>query len=124
MEKYNISVDVQTKFLPDQSDAEDDKFAFCYTITIYNEGELAAKLLRRHWIITNAEGYEQSVKGDGVIGEQPYLEPGESFRYTSGAIIDTPVASMHGSYEMLSDDGTTFQAIISAFTLAVPDLVH
>lgn len=124
MQKYNISVVVQSKFLPEQSDIEDDKFAFCYTITISNEGTVGAKLLRRYWLITNAEGEEHEVEGEGVVGEQPLLMPGESFRYTSGAIIDTPVGSMQGSYDMISQDGTQFEAVIEPFTLAMPELVH
>lgn len=124
MEKYLINVEVQTKFLPEQSEIDEDKFAFCYTITIFNDGQLPAKLMRRHWLITNANGYKREIEGEGVIGKQPHLMPGESFRYTSGAILDTPVGSMQGSYEMLSDDGTTFKAYISPFSLAMPELVH
>jgi ApaG protein len=124
MEKYKISVDVQTKYLDEQSNIDDDKFVFCYTITIYNDGDISAKLLSRHWQITNAEGKVREIEGKGVIGEQPHLHPGESFRYTSGAIIDTPVGSMQGSYEMLGDDGTSFLAEISPFSLAVPEMIH
>ncbi len=124
MEKYKINIDVQTKFMPEQSDFDEDKFVFCYTITLINDGCLPAKLLRRNWRITNANGKIHEIEGEGVIGEQPHLEPGESFRYTSGAIIDTPVASMEGTYDMLCDDGTSFQAIISPFPLAMPELVH
>lgn len=124
MDKYKINVDVQTKFLSEQSNVEDDQYAFCYTITIFNQGDTPATLMRRHWQITNADGQVREVEGKGVIGEQPHLHPGESFRYTSGAVIDTPVGSMQGTYEMLSDDGTTFKAQILPFRLAVPEMVH
>lgn len=122
--KYNICVDVQTKFLPEQSIPEDNRFAFCYTITIHNKGELPAKLLSRHWKITNSEGSVKEIEGEGVVGEQPHLRAGESFRYTSGAIIDTPVGAMQGTYFMIADDGFNFNAEIPAFSLAVPTLVH
>ena len=121
---YNIKVDVQTKYLPDESDPESDRFAFSYTITIHNRGTRPTVLLSRHWKITNAAGETKEVKGKGVIGEQPQLRPGESFRYTSGAIINTPIGIMAGSYTMLADDGIQFEADIPAFRLAVPEVVH
>ena len=97
---------------------------FAYTITVENHGEVAAKLLSRHWIITDAENRVQEVKGKGVIGEQPHLKHGESFQYTSGTMIETPVGSMQGSYQMQADDGHTFNAVIAPFTLAVPGVLH
>lgn len=122
--EHKIKIEVKTKFLPEQSEPEEAKFAFCYTITIYNQGEFPTKLVSRRWKITNSEGDEKVVEGLGVVGEQPYLNPGESFRYTSGAILDTPVGAMEGSYKMLSDDGESFDALIPAFRLAVPEMVH
>ena len=97
---------------------------FAYTITIRNEGTVPARLLSRHWIITDANGKVQEVVGDGVVGEQPHLEPGEGFRYSSGAILETPVGSMQGRYRMVADDGEHFDAPIAPFTLAVPGLLH
>ena len=122
--EQKIKIDVKTKFLADQSDPDQAKFAFSYTITIINHGKLPTKLLSRRWKITNSEGDEKVVEGLGVVGEQPYLNPGESFRYTSAAIIDTPVGAMEGSYQMLCDDGEKFEAMIPAFSLAVPEMVH
>jgi ApaG protein len=101
-----------------------NRFVFAYTITIRNEGNQSAKLLTRHWIINDANGNVQEVHGEGVVGEQPYLKPGESFQYTSGTVIETPVGSMEGSYQMLSEDGTPFDADIPAFTLSLPNKLH
>jgi len=97
---------------------------FAYTITIRNEGEVPAKLLTRHWIITDANGRVQEVRGDGVVGEQPYLKPGQGFRYSSGAVLETPVGTMQGSYQMITDDGAKFDAAIPAFRLAMPGMLH
>jgi ApaG protein len=97
---------------------------FSYTITISNTGKLAAKLLTRHWVITDANGEVQEVHGEGVVGEQPYLRPGESFEYTSGTVMDTPVGSMEGSYQMVTDDGSAFDARIPVFTLSMPNALH
>ena len=97
---------------------------FSYTITIRNEGEVPAKLLTRHWVITDANGRSQEVRGDGVVGEQPYLKPGQGFRYSSGAVLETPVGAMQGSYQMVADDGATFDAAIPAFRLAIPGMLH
>ena len=119
-----ILVQVQTAWLPDHSAPEDGRYAFSYTITIENAGDSAAQLISRHWIITDANGVEQEVRGDGVIGEQPRLAPGESFRYTSGAVIRTPVGSMRGAYEMAKDDGSRFEAPIPPFTLARPGTLN
>ena len=121
---HRISVDVSTNFLDEQSEPELDRYVFSYTITIANQGDVAASLLSRHWIITDANGKVQEVRGDGVVGEQPHLNPGERFRYSSGTVLETPVGSMEGSYQMLADDGVRFDAPIAPFTLAVPGLLH
>jgi ApaG protein len=97
---------------------------FAYTITIRNAGSVAARLVSRHWVITDATGKVEEVRGDGVVGEQPLIKPGESYRYTSGAAIATPVGTMHGSYRMTVADGTAFEAPIPAFTLAMPRVLH
>ena len=122
--RYKISVDVQTTYLDDQSEPRDQRYVFAYTITIRNDGEVAAKLLTRHWIITDANGRVQEVRGDGVVGEQPYLKPGQGFRYSSGAVLETPVGTMQGSYQMVADDGAQFDAPIAAFRLAMPGMLH
>ena len=122
--QHQISVDVQTTYVDVQSAPDDDRYVFAYTITISNEGSIPAQLLSRHWIITDSNGAVQEVRGEGVVGEQPHLEPGESFRYTSGAIIKTPVGSMRGSYQMIADDGETFDAEIAPFSLSIPRTLH
>ncbi len=121
---HRICVEVETEYLDEQSDPKEERYVFAYTITIRNEGDAAARLLGRHWIITDANGKVQEVRGDGVVGEQPHLQPGQGFRYSSGAVLETPVGSMHGSYHMLGDDGQHFEAPIAAFTLAMPGLLH
>jgi len=125
-EKYNIRVTVDTVYVEDQSDPETDRYGyvFAYTITIENSGSITARLLNRHWIITDASGQVQEVKGEGVVGEQPILQPGGTFRYTSAAMIETPVGTMTGSYEMVADDGVRFDAEIPAFKLSAPNLLH
>jgi ApaG protein len=122
--KHKITVQAKVTFIPDQSDPESNRYAFAYTITVTNTGTLAARLISRHWIITDSESQVQEVRGDGVVGEQPLLEPGQSFQYTSGAIIATPVGTMRGTYHMLADDGTKFDADIPEFTLAMPRMLH
>ncbi|MBI2801447.1 MAG: Co2+/Mg2+ efflux protein ApaG [Gammaproteobacteria bacterium] len=121
---YLIGITTETSFVAEQSDPERNRYVFAYTITIENTGRVAAQLLSRHWIITDAAGQVQEVKGDGVVGEQPYLEPGESFRYTSGAVLETPVGTMQGSYQMIADDGQRFEAPIQVFRLSVPNVLH
>jgi len=121
---YDVKVSVKTTYIPEQSDPDADRYVFAYTITIHNEGSMAAKWLTRHWIINDANGNVQEVHGEGVVGEQPFLRPGESFQYTSGTVIETPVGSMHGSYQMLAEDGTPFDAQIPAFTLSLPHKLH
>ena len=121
---YEIIVQVQTRFLVEQSAPESDRYVFSYTIRIANAGTVAARLVSRHWIITDANGKIEEVRGDGVVGEQPWLRPGQDFHYTSGAVLETPVGTMRGSYHMLADDGTAFDAAIPQFTLSVPRTVH
>jgi len=122
--RYQISVSAQSAYIREQSQPDQERYVFAYTITIQNTGFSAARLLNRHWIITDANGKVQEVRGEGVVGEQPHLGPGESFRYTSGTILETPVGSMHGSYEMIADDGTRFEARIDPFSLAMPMRLH
>lgn len=122
--RHRIDIEVQTTYLDDQSEPRERRYVFAYTITIRNEGEIAAKLLTRHWIITDANGRVQEVRGDGVVGEQPRLEPGQGFRYSSGAVIETPVGVMYGSYQMIADDGERFDAPIAPFRLAKPGVLQ
>src|SRR5580704_16227003 len=119
-----IRVDVETSYVDEQSDPRESRYVFAYTITIRNEGAVPARLLTRHWIITDANGKVQEVRGDGVVGEQPHLQPGQGFRYSSGAVLETPVGAMQGSYQMIADDGATFDANIPAFRLAMPGMLH
>ncbi|MHB1145312.1 MAG: Co2+/Mg2+ efflux protein ApaG [Thiobacillus sp.] len=122
--KYHISVSVNTAYLAEQSDPSADRYVFAYTITIANTGTVAAQLISRHWIITDAENVTQEVKGLGVVGEQPLLRPGESFEYTSGTAMATPVGTMRGSYQMVAEDGNKFDAEIPVFTLSMPRVLH
>ena len=118
--EHRIRVDVETSYLDDQSDPRHSRYVFAYTITVRNEGQVLA----RHWVITDANGKVEEVRGDGVVGEQPYLKPGQGFRYSSGAVIETPVGSMQGSYQMLADDGAQFDAPIEPFRLAMPGILQ
>ncbi len=120
----NINNHVATNYINEQSEPDSDRYVFAYTITITNSGDVAAQLISRHWIITDANGKVQEVNGDGVVGEQPRLNPGEAFRYSSGAILETPVGAMQGLYRMEADDGIAFDAPIAPFTLAVPGLLN
>lgn len=122
--EYRIEVSARSTFVRDQSVPDEDKYVFAYTVTIRNTGTVAAQLKTRHWIITDAKGHIQEVRGEGVVGEQPHLSPGESFRYTSAAMLETPVGTMHGSYQMTADDGTEFVAPIPPFGLALPNMIH
>lgn len=122
--KYQVTVKVHTEFIPEQSNLEQDRYVFAYTITIANSGNIAAQLISRHWVIADANRQIQEVRGLGVVGEQPLLQPGESFEYTSGCVINTPVGTMHGSYQMVADDGNKFDAPIEAFTLNMPRVLH
>ncbi len=122
--RYSIHIKAEPAYIPEQSDPLEDRYVFAYTITLHNTGDIAARLLTRHWIITNANGEVQEVRGDGVVGNQPYLKPGEGYQYTSGSIMETPVGSMRGSYQMIADDGTHFDAKIPTFTLAAPGTLN
>jgi ApaG protein len=122
--KYQISISVDTAYLAEQSDPAADRYVFSYTISIANTGTVAAQLISRHWIITDADSVVQEVKGLGVVGEQPLLRPGESFEYTSGTAMATPVGTMHGTYQMVADDGNKFDAEIPQFTLSMPRVLH
>ena len=122
--KYDVSVQAAATFVPEQSDEQENRYVFAYTITITNTGGVAAQLLRRHWIITDASNQVQEVSGLGVVGEQPYLRPGESFQYSSGSSIATPVGTMRGTYQMVAEDGTKFDANIPEFVLSVPRVLH
>jgi len=121
---YEIRIKVVTQYVDDQSEPDGDRYVFAYTITIENLSDVPAQLLSRHWLITDANGKVQEVNGDGVVGEQPRLDPGETFRYSSGAILETPVGAMQGRYRMQADDGIDFDAPIPPFTLAVPGILH
>jgi ApaG protein len=123
-EKYDIEVSARTQYLPDQSDDAAGRWVFAYTITLRNRGTVAAQLVSRHWIITDAQQQVQEVRGLGVVGEQPRLEPGQSYEYTSGTSLATPVGTMRGSYQMVAADGTRFDAPIPEFTLSVPRVLH
>ena len=122
--KYAFSVSVQSAYLPDQSSPDDSKYAFAYTVTISNIGSVAAQLISRHWIITDANNQVQEVKGLGVVGAQPLLQPGQQFEYTSGTLLPTPIGSMRGTYKIVAEDGTLFDALIEPFTLAVPKMLN
>jgi ApaG protein len=121
---YEIRIHVATQYVDDQSEPDVDRYVFAYTITIENLSNVPAQLLSRHWVITDANGKVQEVSGDGVVGEQPKLDPGETYRYSSGAVLETPVGAMQGSYRMHADDGGDFDAPIPPFTLAVPGVLH
>ena len=119
-----IRVEVETSYVDEQSDPTESRYVFSYTITIRNEGAVSARLLTRHWIVTDANGKVQEVRGDGVVGEQPHLKPGQGFRYTSGTMLETPVGAMQGTYEMIDDNGQRFDALIQPFRLAMPGIVQ
>ena len=123
-ERDSIEIKTACRFIPEQSDVEAERYVFAYHITIRNTGSVSAQLMSRHWIITDAEGAVQEVKGAGVVGQQPVLQPGEQFEYTSGCTIASPVGTMKGSYQMVSEDGTHFDAPIAEFTLAMPRTLH
>jgi ApaG protein len=122
--KNHIDVSAVSAYLADQSSPESSEFAFAYTITITNRGEQAAQLISRHWIITDGNDEVQEVKGEGVVGEQPILPPGASFEYTSGTLMQTPTGTMRGSYQMIAEDGTSFDADIPMFSLRATKTLH
>lgn len=122
--RHHVDVRVRTSYLDNQSEPDANRYVFAYTITITNDGEVPAKLLTRHWVITDGNEKVQEVHGEGVVGEQPHISPGMSFEYTSGAVLETPFGTMHGSYQMLGDDGTQFDAEIPPFLLSVPRQLH
>ena len=122
--EHDIQIEVETAYIEEQSQPSASRYVFAYTITISNEGHLSAKLLTRHWIITDADGKVQEVRGVGVVGEQPDLAPGESFRYTSGTMIETAVGTMGGSYQMIDENGAPFDAEIPEFVLSAPRTLH
>jgi ApaG protein len=121
---HDIAVSVETRFIDDQSKPQDNRFVFAYTITIHNRGSVGARLISRHWVITNANGDIREVRGDGVVGEQPWMRPGEGYEYTSGAVLETAVGTMRGSYQMVAEDGTHFDADIPSFVLSIPRTLH
>jgi len=122
--KYAIEIVVQTQYLPEQSEPEAGRHAFSYSITIANSGSVAAQLISRHWLITDADGKVQEVRGLGVVGHQPLLQPGQSFEYTSGCVLATPVGTMKGSYQMVAEDGEQFETAIPEFVLSMPRILH
>ncbi|KIP88680.1 MULTISPECIES: Co2+/Mg2+ efflux protein ApaG [Pseudomonas] len=122
--RYQIDVSIVTRYLPEQSQPQQNRFAFAYDVTIANTGSLPAQLLSRHWLITDGNGQVQEVRGAGVIGEQPLIEPGTSHSYSSGTLMATQVGTMQGSYQMIADDGKRFDAPIAPFRLAVPGALH
>lgn len=121
---YALDIEIATRYLGDQSEPEQDRYVFAYTINIRNTGKVPARLLSRRWLITDANGKVQQVEGEGVVGEQPWLRPGERFQYTSGAVLETDLGTMEGSYSLIADDGMQFDAPIPAFTLTVPRTLH
>jgi ApaG protein len=123
-DNYHVTVSARVAYVPEQSDVGNSRYVFAYTMTIKNTGTAAAQLVSRHWIITDAENKVQEVRGEGVVGEQPFLRPGQSFEYTSGAAIATPVGTMRGTYHMVAEDGVRFDAPIPEFTLAMPRVLH
>ncbi len=124
IDPHGIDVQTQVNYLPEQSDEAGNRFVFSYTITITNLGSESAKLISRHWIITDANHHVQEVRGQGVVGEQPLLKPSQSFEYTSGTVLSTQVGTMRGSYQMQAEDGTQFEIEIPQFVLSVPRVLH
>ncbi|KKA06154.1 magnesium transporter ApaG [Pseudomonas ogarae] len=122
--RYQVDVSVTTRFLAEQSQPEHDRFAFAYSITVHNNGSLPARLLSRHWIITDGDGHVEEVRGEGVVGQQPLIDVGNSHSYSSGTVMTTKVGTMQGTYQMLAEDGKRFEAVIKPFRLAVPGALH
>ena len=124
LKKYGIDVTAQAFYLPEQSDEDNDQYIFAYSIRIFNTGQVSAKVVSRHWIITDSDNQVQEVRGMGVVGEQPTIKPGASYEYTSGSSLSTMVGTMRGTYQMVAEDGTKFDAVIPEFTLSVPRVLH
>lgn len=122
--RYQVDVSVTTRFLAEQSQPEHDRFAFAYSITVRNNGSVSARLLSRHWVITDGDGHVEEVRGEGVVGQQPLIDAGQSHSYSSGTVMTTKVGTMQGTYQMLAEDGTRFDAVIKPFRLAVPGALH
>ena len=121
---YEIDIEVETSYMAEHSEPDEDRYVFAYTITLVNKGSISATLLSRRWVITDSENHTEEVEGAGVVGEQPTLQPGEGFRYTSGTVIETPVGTMHGIYRMVAEDGQTFDTDIPEFVLSAPRVLH
>ncbi|MGN8277209.1 Co2+/Mg2+ efflux protein ApaG [Pseudomonas sp. SMV71] len=122
--RYQVDVSVTTRYLTEQSQPEHNRFAFAYHITVRNNGSLPARLLSRHWVITDGDGHVEEVRGEGVVGQQPLIEAGQSHSYSSGTVMTTQVGTMQGTYQMLAEDGKRFDAVIKPFRLAVPGALH
>ncbi len=122
--KYQFAVSAVPQFIADQSDPTTERYVFAYTITIENVGTVPAQLISRHWVITDGNSRVQDVRGLGVVGQQPLLKPGETFEYTSGCQLDTPVGTMHGSFQITAEDGTQFETVVAEFTLSIPRVLH
>lgn len=122
--KYEIKVTTSVQYLPEQSDPAARRYVFAYTIDIRNTGTVASQLISRHWLITDADAEVQEVRGLGVVGYQPLLQPGQNFEYTSGCALATPVGTMKGSYQMVAEDGTTFDALVDEFVMSIPRVLH
>lgn len=121
---YECRVEVEVNFIPEQSDIENNQYAFAYHVTIINTGNVAAQLISRHWVVTEANGERKEIRGLGVVGAQPLLKPAEQYVYSSGTLINTPMGEMHGAYQMVAEDGTQFDAVIAPFALAMPRVLH
>ena len=119
-----ISISIDTTYLHQESDPENNKFYFFYTVSIVNKGNIGAKLLSRHWVIEDANGKVQDVKGEGVVGDQPYINPGDEYQYTSGTVLETSLGTMKGSYQMINDSESYFDAEIPEFILTIPRVIH
>ncbi|MCJ8205981.1 Co2+/Mg2+ efflux protein ApaG [Pseudomonas sp. RGM2987] len=122
--RYQVDVSVTTRYLTEQSQPEHNRFAFAYSITVRNNGSLPARLLSRHWVITDGDGHVEEVRGEGVVGQQPLIDAGQSHSYSSGTVMTTRVGTMQGTYQMLAEDGKRFDAVIKPFRLAVPGALH
>ena len=123
-DNFPIDINARVNYLADQSDEDDSRYVFAYTITLTNASDTTVQLISRHWIITDSDNQVQEVRGKGVVGEQPVLKPGQSFEYSSGTVLSTQVGTMKGSYQMVTEDGTEFDAPIPMFVLSIPRVLH